>query len=124
MKLNEAAAKSAFLEFLRNINTKSRGSFWYRIYDGAIDDPDSVQIPPSNDLNDPNAKESRTKKETLQDLSGASLCDYSGLVLEKYNNIQKVLGLLRDRKGVLQVQKTAWINFAREVGTDVDFLCC
>ncbi len=56
MKLNKAASKSAFLEFLRNIHTKSRWSFWYRIYDSAIDNPDSIQIQPSDDPNNSNSK--------------------------------------------------------------------
>ena len=59
MKLNEAAAKSAFLEFPRNIHTKSHRSFWYRVYDSVVDDPDRIQIASSDDPDDPDGQESR-----------------------------------------------------------------
>ena len=123
MSINQSEAKNALGVFILSIHKSLRTSFWYRMYDHCSDDPDGVEIPNPNSVNNDERREAIEKKKILGDLYLMSFRSQTGLSEDVYNELLVKAGLLRKNTtsegyGVLYSE---WKNFCSEIDIDAEF---
>ena len=103
MIADAAAAAAALSSFIAAIHDGVRVSWWFRVFDSDLDNPDNV----ASDISDDDDDDARAEKEAatalrkqrLAQLQLSSLQLQTGLTRDQYNELLKSTGLLHEKGG-------------------------
>jgi len=123
MSINQSEAKNALGVFISSIHKSLRTSFWYRVYDHCSTDPDGVEIPNPNSVNNDERREAIEKKKILGDLYLMSFRSQTGLSQDVYIELLVNAGLLKKNTTSegYRVLLSKWKKYFSEIDIDAEF---